>query len=181
MHLLDTHLHLIHRDRFRYDWTAEVPPLAKGRTARLMLGDRHLGYLGELDAGASKQFQLRGASASAAELDLNTLMELADLSPTYQRVPQVPPVSRDLSLVVDRNQPWAEIEDVVRQAGGSALESVTFLDTFEGGDIPDGRHSLHFGLTFRRPDRTLTGEEVDQAIQAIIDACRSQFDAVLRA
>jgi len=30
MHLLDTHLHLIHRDRFRYDWTAEVPPLASG-------------------------------------------------------------------------------------------------------------------------------------------------------
>ena len=30
MKLLDTHLHLIHRDRFRYDWTAEVPPLAEG-------------------------------------------------------------------------------------------------------------------------------------------------------
>lgn len=159
---------------------ASPPPMAAGRSAELLLGDVHLGYAGEIDPEASKRFGIKGRCA-AAELGLDALIELADLAPTYRPVPIYPAVTRDLSLVIDKALPWAELAQAVRGSGGPTLESVEFLDTFEGAGVPEGRHSLHFGMTFRRSDRTLTGDEVDASIRAIVDACRARFDASLRA
>ena len=96
-------------------------------------------------------------------------------------MPIYPGVSRDLSIIVDKTLPWSEIDREAREAGGEALESVSFLDTFEGPGVPEGRHSLHFGLTFRKADRTLTGNEVDASVRAIVEACAARFGAALRA
>ena len=66
------------------------------------------------------------------------------------------------------------------QAAGPTLESIDYLDTFRGGNVPEGRQSVHFGLRFRHPERTLTGEEVERAVRAIVGACAARFDATLR-
>ena len=100
--------------------------------------------------------------------------------PTYRPLPPFPAVSRDLSLVVPQTLPWSELAGVVTQEAGSSLEAVDYLDTFQGGTVPAGQHSLHFGLRFRHPSRTLTGEEVEQAVKTIIDACTARFGATLR-
>ncbi len=76
---------------------------------------------------------------------------------------------------------WAELAHVVRQASGPFLEAIEFLDTFEGGDLPPDKHSLHFGLRFRHPERTLTGDEVENAVRDVVQACASRFEATLRA
>ena len=95
-------------------------------------------------------------------------------------MPPVPAVARDLSLVVPRALPWAELAGVVGRAGGSTLEAIVYLDAFRGGNIPEDRQSLHFGLRFRHPERTLTGDEVEESVRTIVDACVSRFEATLR-
>ncbi len=155
------------------------PLLAPGRAAELLLAGTHLGFIGEVNADWIERLNLRGGCA-AAELSFEVLMDRADLVPRFHHLPSFPTVARDLSLVVDRDLPWAELADAARKAAGPTLESLSFLDTFEGGNIPAHRHSLHFGMRFRHPERTLTGDEVDRAVQAILDACKARFDAVLR-
>jgi phenylalanyl-tRNA synthetase beta chain len=153
--------------------------LRPGRAAELLLGGTHLGFVGEVHPDWAERLGLRSA-CSLAELSFDLLMERATLVPQYQPLPAYPGVSRDLSIVVDRGLPWSELASAVRQAAGADLEALSYFDTFEGGNVPSGRHSLHFGLRFRNPQRTLTGEEVDQAMQAVIAACRSRFAADLR-
>jgi phenylalanyl-tRNA synthetase beta chain len=153
--------------------------LAPGRAAELLLGGAHLGYLGEVDRGRLDAFELRGACA-AAELEFGVLIERAVLVPRFRALPPFPAVTRDLSLVVERALPWSELARVVGLAAGSSLEGVEFLDAFAGGNVPAGRHSVHFGLRFRHPDRTLTGEEVERSVKAVVDACAARFAAVLR-
>ncbi|MBX6312687.1 MAG: phenylalanine--tRNA ligase subunit beta, partial [Isosphaeraceae bacterium] len=157
-----------------------TPPLfTPGRAAELLLGGTHLGYLGEIARDRLDAFGLRGA-CSAAELSLDVLRERADLIPQYHHLPAFPAVARDLSLVVPQSLPWSELAAAVRAAAGPTLESLAFLDTFRGGNIPEGWHSLHFGLRFRHPERTLTGEEVEAAVKAVVDACAARFGATLR-
>jgi phenylalanyl-tRNA synthetase beta chain len=156
------------------------PWFTPGRTAELLLGESWLGRIGEVDRARLDALGLRNP-CSAAELDLGVLVEKADLVPRHHPLPPVPAVARDLSLVVPRTLPWAELAGVVGRAGGSTLEAIVYLDAFRGGNIPDDRHSLHFGLRFRHPERTLTGDEVERSMQTIIDACSSQFEATLRA
>ena len=158
---------------------ADVPWLTPGRAAELLLGGDHLGYLGEVARPRLDALELRGA-CTAAELDLGVLIARAVLVPQHHTLPPFPAVERDLSLVVDRALPWAELSTAVAQAAGPNLEGVDFLDTFAGGNLPDGRHSVHFGLRFRHPERTLTGEEVDRSLRAVVDACAARFEAALR-
>ena len=158
---------------------ASVSPFAPGRCAELLLNEAHLGYLGEVDRARLDALDLRGA-CSAAELAFDLLQERADLVPAYRPLPQFPPVTRDLSLVVPRALSWADLASAVAEAAGPNLEAVVYLDTFRGGNIPEDRQSLHFGLRFRHPERTLTGDEVDRAVEAIVAACARRFEATLR-
>jgi phenylalanyl-tRNA synthetase beta chain len=149
---------------------------APGRAAELRLGGKPLGMLGEIDRVRLDQIGLRGA-CSVAELSLEVLIEQATLVPRHHPLPPFPAVARDLSLVVARSLPWADLADAAKAAAGPTLEALRFLDTF---DLPNDQHSVHFGLRFRGTDRTLTGDEVEAAIQTVIDVCASRFGATLR-
>jgi phenylalanyl-tRNA synthetase beta chain len=158
----------------------EHPLFIPGRAAELRLGEAHLGYLGEVDASRRAALDLRGG-CSAAELEFDLLQHRSELIPKARPIPTFPAIARDLSLVVPIDLPWAELAEAVDQAAGPRLESLTYFDSFRGGSIPEGLHSLHFGLRFRHPDRTLTSEEAEAAIQAVIAACAARFGATLRA
>jgi phenylalanyl-tRNA synthetase beta chain len=159
---------------------AELPLFAAGRAAELWLGDRRLGWMGEVDADVARKFELRNACA-AAELELGVLLEEARTVAQYRPLPSYPAVVRDLSLVLDRAVSWAELEAVVREHAGTSFREAHYLDTFRGGNFGDDRQSVHFGMTFRRDDRTLTGDEVDGAVKAVVEACSRKFGATLRA
>ena len=90
----------------------EVAPFAPGRAARLMLGEIHLGYLGEIDPDQLARLELRGA-CSAAEIEFAVLMQQAELIPRYRPLAAFPAVVRDLSLVVSRSLSWADLEAAV--------------------------------------------------------------------
>lgn len=158
---------------------AEIPLFAPGRSAELLVGDTQLGFLGELDPGQVEVFELRGACA-AAELEFNVLLERSELVAKYQPLPAFPAVVRDLSLVVARSLSWADLTATVVDAAGPNLAAVEYLDTFQGGNLADDRQSVHFGMTFRNPEHTLTGEEVERAVKAVVDACAKEFQASLR-
>ena len=54
----------------------------------------------------------------------------------------------------------------LRQAGGELLQDVRLFDLYRGASILSQK-SLAYALTFRAPDRTLTDEEVAEAVGAI--------------
>jgi phenylalanyl-tRNA synthetase beta chain len=157
----------------------DVSLFTPGRAAELLLGETHLGYLGEVEPGRLEAMELRG-SCSAAELEFDVLMNQAELIARYHPLPPFPAVVRDLSLEVDRSLSWADLSRAATEAAGPTLVAVEYLDTFQGGNLAPDRESAHFSLTFRHPERTLTGEEADRAVKAVVDACVMKFQARLR-
>ncbi len=157
----------------------QAAEFAAGQGARLRIGDRLLGYLGQVSDALAARFDLRTA-CSVAELDVAPLGDVARLVPRYQPIPGFPSSERELSLILDEAVPWARVEEAVRSAAGDHLESIRFFDIYHGRPIPAGKKSLHFGITYRSPERTLTREEVDAAQQAVIAVCRARFGAELR-
>jgi phenylalanyl-tRNA synthetase beta chain len=157
----------------------DVPLLAPGRAAELLLGETHLGFLGEVDPQQLQTLELRG-DCSAAELEFDVLLRLARPVPRHHPLPPFPSVLRDLSLVVDRSLCWADLAATVTEAGGTILTGIEYLDTFQGGNLADSEQSVHFGLTFRHSERTLTGEEVDRAVGEIVKASAIRLNAKLR-
>jgi len=65
-------------------------------------------------------------------------------------------------------------------ATGARLEQVRCIDHYRGKPIPANRKSLALRLTFRDPRRTLTSEESNELLQAVIDAVTEKHNAELR-
>ncbi|MCC6800779.1 MAG: phenylalanine--tRNA ligase subunit beta, partial [Anaerolineae bacterium] len=88
---------------------------------------------------------------------------------------------QDIALVVKRDVAAADLEAVIREAGGDLLEDVRLFDVYEGDPIPAGQKSLAYSLTYRAPDRTLTDKEVAKAHERIARAAQKRLGAELRA
>ncbi len=158
---------------------SQLPQFVAGRGADVYLNGVRWGWLGELERSVTDRLDLRD-TVVAAELDFALLEAAADLTRTFTPLPQFPPIDRDLNFVLDEAATWRQLEDVVRSSSGSLLETISFVDQYRGKQIGAGKKSYVVTLRFRAPDRTLTAEEVDKAQQAVIEACASRLNAVLR-
>jgi phenylalanyl-tRNA synthetase beta chain len=155
--------------------------LAPGRACQLMLGDRVLGYLGEVSPWGLEQFALRG-STTVAELDLGALVEAAVLVRRVEKLSPYPPVGRDLNLVVDEQVRWADIQAIVLAASGELLESIAFQETYRDADkLGAGKKSLLFSIQLRSAEETLTNERADAIREQIVDKVTQQLGGQLRA
>jgi len=89
-------------------------------------------------------------------------------------------VVRDLSVVLAEEVAWKDVEEAVRSAAPPTLESVRFLSEYRGRPIPPGRKGWAFSMLFRAPDRTLTRQEAEDAVRAILGSLERRLGAVLR-
>ena len=165
------------------DWLgrSRFPCSRRAAPAELLLGETHLGYLGEVDPGPARGAWSFAGGCSAAELEFDVLLDPAGWSRRYQPLPPFPAVVRDLSLVVDQ---LIELGRPRSRGGrgrrtGRSRQSNTSTRS-RAATSPTGQQSVHFGMTFRHPERTLTGEEVDRAVKSVVDACARKFQASLR-
>src|SRR5581483_7749102 len=157
---------------------AQPPLYHPGRTASVTLDGRRVGMVGELHPTTLAAFDLDGR---AAVLDLDVAELVASATDRKAReLPRYPAVDRDLAAVVDDTVAAGELESTIRQAAGAMLEQVRAFDEYRGGQLPPGRKSVAFALTFRSPDRTLTDAEVDGAMTNISKAIAREHRAELR-
>ena len=70
--------------------------------------------------------------------------------------------------------------DAADAAAREALERIEYVGSWRGPGLPEAHRSLSLRLRFRRPDRTLTHEEVDPTVAAIVAAIRASTAAELR-
>ena len=164
-------------------WTLGEPlaaPFHPGRSAQIVLEDRPLGLVGELHPRVTASLDIEGRVA-AAELELEPLRTAASGVLQLVEVPRFPPVRRDLAFVVGDEVPAGTVQAALQAAGGELLDRSVLFDVFRGGAIPEGRKSLAFALEFRAPDRTLTDEEVEPVVAAIVERLRAELQADLRA
>jgi phenylalanyl-tRNA synthetase beta chain len=159
------------------------PTFRPGRSARLLVNGQQVGVMGELHPAVVKGFDLRlerDQSALAATLNLELLLPLVPDTFPYRPLSSYPPVLEDLALVVDRALPAADVEAALRRAGGFLLSDVALFDVYEGDQIPPGKKSLAYHLTFQAPDKTLTDKDVSKQRQRILKQLEQALGARLR-
>jgi len=159
-------------------WKAQASGWLHPRhAARLSVGDRVLGEVGELHPRVAEAFELpRGVLAF--ELDLEALLGAAQLVPQYRRIPNLPAVLRDLAVVVDDAVTASGVEALVREE--PLVEGVTLFDVYKGAPLPAGKKNLALAIRYRAADRTLTDVEAEAAHARIVKRLAEQVGAELR-
>ncbi len=153
--------------------------LHPGRSARVLVGGKPAGCVGELHPAEAIRLELSHPCV-LTELDLTLLMAYGSEPRLVAAPPRFPAVRRDLALVVDRSLAAAEVVAAVRETDSPWLESVEVFDVYEGESIAPGRKSVALACRYRAKDRTLTDEEVNRAHGEVVEAARRRLGAELR-
>ena len=124
---------------------------------------------GELHPQVVKNFDLSG-KVYMFEIDLEAVLSITVPPFRYQSFSKFPGTSRDLAIVAPVSVTSGEIVALIKEHGGEYLEFVSIFDVYEGEHIEAGYRSLAYNLQFRSMEGTLNDEDIDGAIQAIIDA-----------
>jgi len=166
----------------RYE-AADHPTYRPGRAARILLGEAQLGIMGELHPLVVERYGVRidrDQPLLAADLDFDAILSHIDYGHTFEPVSSYPAVREDLALVMDHHIPASDVNDALYQAGGFLLKQVELFDVYEGSQLPAGKKSLAYHLTFQAPNKTLTDKDVLKQRKRILKQLEHRLGIRLR-
>ena len=167
---LITHLHL------KLEIFPDSKPfLLPGKSVRVQIDDRELGYMGQM---APEQNLVAELNVYALELDLGALEKSSSLR--FQPIPKFPETYRDISILVDRSVTSQKAADLILKTGCPLIQKVDLYDHFEGKKIQADKKSLTFALSFQSAERTLSDNEVNPLFEKIVQTLKSELGASLR-
>ena len=167
---LITHLHL------KLEIFPDSKPfLLPGKSVRVHIDDRELGYMGQM---APEQNLVAELNVYALELDLGALEKSSSLR--FQPIPKFPETYRDISILVDRSVTSQKAADLILKTGCPLIQKVDLYDHFEGKKIQADKKSLTFALSFQSAERTLSDNEVNPLFEKIVQTLKSELGASLR-
>jgi phenylalanyl-tRNA synthetase beta chain len=169
---------MINRDAIVSFEPAKLP--WAGISASIVVNGKTIGYAGMMDKAVLDKVGIDAAAASAAELDCQMLAALQSGPMQVRQIPRFPAIDRDLSILLDEEVRWAQVESAVRQSATTELQQVRFVDIYRGKGVPSGKKSLTLSLRFRDEDGTLTHEQVDSMQAAILKQLEGTLGAALR-
>lgn len=152
--------------------TAQYHP---GRSATLKLGQKTLGYFGELHPAL-------GLEETAIGFEL-----YADAVPAPNRKIQKPdisdfqPVTRDFAFVVAQDVTAEALLKAVKNADKNLIRDVTIFDIYVGKGLAENTKSVAISVTLQPMQKTLEAAEIEAVAQAIIAKAAKDCAATLRA
>ncbi len=151
------------------------------RRGRLRVGERAVGFMGELHPEVAADLDLE-CRALYGEVEVEALRGAIDAAgvPSARAPSRFPGVSRDVSFEVAEEVTAAALIETVRQAAGGLAESVRVFDLFRGGSLAEGRKALGLRILYRDPEGTLTDKQVDKVHGKVLAAARRAHGATLR-
>ncbi len=154
--------------------------LRAGQTGLISSGDgKAIGSIGRLAENVAASYKFR-QPVYVFELDLGALLSGPAKAIQYSPLPRYPSVTRDISLLVNRNVSLDEIFAAVNNQHVADCRSVKLVGTFEGGNIQSSKRSVTLRLEYRSDDRTLRDEEVEESHSRVTAALLETFAAEQR-
>jgi len=164
---------------------AEHPALHPGRSARVEVNGRAVGWIGELHPRWMQKYDLPHAPiVFEIEADALSAREL----PAPSDVSRFPPVRRDIALVVDQKIEVQALLDEFQKGLQDEVcrivQRVALFDEFRAKSNTSGlgadEKSLAFRVTLQDTGGTLQDETVDAAIKSLVDRLARVYGARLR-
>jgi len=154
--------------------------LRVGQSALIKRGDgTEVGTIGRLAESVAASYKFR-QPIYLLEVDLDALLNGPAKVIQYSPLPRYPSVTRDISLLVNRNVVLEEIFKVVNDQRVADCRSVKLVGTFEGGSIQSSKRSVTLRLEYRSDERTLRDEEVEERHSSLTHALLEAFAAEQR-
>ncbi|TKB52783.1 phenylalanine--tRNA ligase subunit beta [Ferrimonas aestuarii] len=153
------------------------PALHPGQSADIVKDGKVVGVMGAVHPQHEKKLGLNGRTL---------VFELEMAAIETRQVPEASPVSkftasrRDIAIVVDEQVGAGDVTSLIKKVGVKQLVGVNLFDVYRGKGIDEGQKSLAIALTLQDVERTLEEQDIADAVETIVAALNTEFNAQLR-
>ncbi|APZ42277.1 phenylalanine--tRNA ligase subunit beta [Acidihalobacter ferrooxydans] len=152
----------------------EHPALHPGQSARVIVDDKPVGWIGMLHPELEGRLGL-GCAVGLFELELAAITR--GRVPVFEPVSRFPALRRDLALIVADDVQAGEVMRAMRALEIPEMQDVHLFDVYVGKGVDEGYKSLAFGLIFQGFSSSLTDREVEAILSRIMDELDRRFGA----
>jgi phenylalanyl-tRNA synthetase beta chain len=167
--------------KIEYKRISESKLLKPTAGAFIYLNGENIGQLGIVKDRVKNELKLKKKSSGILEINFEKIIAEAKVSSkSFIPIPKFPSILMDLSITIYNKIAWSEVQSIVMKNGSEFITSVELFDTYKGKNIGEGKKSISFHIEFKSDDRTLDQSEVDTAVKSIVEALKSNFNALVR-
>ena len=160
---------------------ANKPFLHPGRSAEIFVGDKCVGYLGELHPDVQKNYGVDNTRIYVAEISVDGIFNKNSLEKSKCKpFGKFPNIERHLAVVVDDGVLAQDIVDAVKGAKIKFLQDVKVFDEYKSEQIGKNKKSVAMSFTFSSLERTLTDDEIAAEMAKILSALKRKVGAKIR-
>jgi phenylalanyl-tRNA synthetase beta chain len=151
--------------------------LHPGRCADIMIGDRPVGWLGELHPKWQQYFELATAPiVFSLRADVFATSTATGFSPPSK----MQAVRRDVAFVVPESVLAGQVQALFWGLNLPQVVDFGLFDFYRGANLESGKKSLAFRIVMQDTERTLTDIECDVVVARFVEAMSQEFGATLR-
>lgn len=107
--------------------------------------------------------------------------QFKNIDSKYKEVSKYPPITRDISFVIDKKINLNNYYELVRDQAENVIEEVKLTDEYENDEkFGADKKSYTFNIIYRSLEKTLTNEEVNVIHDRITEKTKQEFNATVR-
>ena len=116
-----------------------------------------------------------------AEINWDNVLQLMVMSKTkYKELPKFPSSRRDLSLLLDKEIKFEQIQEIASRADKKILREIGLFDIYEGKNLPEGKKSYAVSFVFQDENKTLVDKQIEKIMSKIQGELEVKLGASLR-
>ena len=177
--LVDNILEISNIKRYDIEKESNLPYMHPGKAAKILVGKDIIATLGEVHPAVVDNYAI-GEKVYFCVLDLEKLTRYGKDNKKYSPIPKYPAVERDIAMIIGEDVEVGQIEKVIGKRAKDILESIELFDIYRNEKLGENKKSVAYSLKFRTMEKTLTDDEVNGMMDAIISDLERELGAELR-
>ena len=156
---------------------AKIDGMHPGRTAEVYLGEKLIGFIGEIHPVVASDKDLN--ETYVFEINLDEVISESKVKPRYEEVTKYPEITRDIAMLVDLVDEYQNIYDVIESINSKLITKIELFDLYVGPELLVGKKSIALTITYSDKQKTLTDEEVTKVHEKVLKAL-DEYGAIIR-
>ena len=137
--------------------------------------DEIIGSLGLLSVQVMSDSKIKRTNVAIFEINSDKLDAYNSRTNKYERLPELPLVEKDLSILVDKEVEWNKIEESIK----SMVKEIEFIDEYKGSQVPSDKKSITLKVKMINEFTTMTSEQINEKINNVLKVLNKKCGAEL--